>query len=73
LDDPSKFVGSFFEKYTTATTQLLAAEDHAYFLTISQRLGQKPAPFIPILDNNFEVWFKKVRSGHWCSWNCSLT
>jgi enoyl reductase-like protein len=30
-------------------------------LTISQRMGQKPAPFIPILDNNFEVWFKKVR------------
>jgi len=61
LDDPSKFVESFFEKYTTATTQLLAAEDRAYFLTISQRMGQKPAPFIPILDNNFEVWFKKVR------------
>jgi enoyl reductase-like protein len=42
------------------TRQLLAAEDRAYFLTISQRPGQKPAPFITILDANFEVWFKKV-------------
>jgi len=60
LDDPSKFVESFFDKYPASKTQLLAAEDRAYFLTISQRAGQKPAPFIPILDSNFEVWFKKV-------------
>ncbi|KAG1876139.1 hypothetical protein C8R48DRAFT_669334 [Suillus tomentosus] len=59
LDDPSKFVESFFDKYPASKTQLLAAEDRAYFLTISQRAGQKPAPFIPILDSNFEVWFKK--------------
>ena len=62
LDSPSAFVDAFFTKYPDATRQLLAAEDRAYFLTISQRPGQKPAPFIPILDANFEVWFKKVRS-----------
>lgn len=61
LDNPSAFVDTFFTKYSDATRQLLAAEDRAYFLTISQRPGQKPAPFIPILDANFEVWFKKVR------------
>jgi fatty acid synthase subunit alpha len=61
LDNPSTFVDAFFTKYSDATRQLLAAEDRAYFLTISQRPGQKPAPFIPILDANFEVWFKKVR------------
>jgi hypothetical protein len=61
LDDPLPFVKTFFEKYPLATEQLLAAEDAAYFLAISQRPGQKPVPFIPVLDASFEVWFKKVR------------
>lgn len=61
LDDPSTFVDTFFQAYPLATEQLLASEDMAYFLAISQRLGQKPVPFIPVLDANFEVWFKKVR------------
>lgn len=60
LDDPLPFVDSFFKKYPLATEQLLAAEDAAFFLAIAQRPGQKPAPFIPILDASFEVWFKKV-------------
>ncbi|KAF8199703.1 fatty acid synthase [Pholiota molesta] len=59
LDDPLPFVKTFFEKYPLATEQLLAAEDAAYFLAISQRPGQKPVPFIPVLDASFEVWFKK--------------
>lgn len=61
LDDPLPFVETFFQAYPLATEQLLAAEDAAYFLAISQRPGQKPAPFIPVLDASFEVWFKKVR------------
>lgn len=61
LDQPSQVVAEFFKKYPVATEQLLASEDKAYFLAISQRPGQKPAPFIPILDASFEVWFKKVR------------
>lgn len=60
LDDPSAFVESFFKAYPLATEQLLAADDVAYFLAIAQRPGQKPAPFIPVLDASFEVWFKKV-------------
>ena len=62
LDDPSPFVESFFKEYPIASKQLLASEDSAYFLAISQRPGQKPVPFIPVLDASFEVWFKKVRS-----------
>ena len=61
LDQPHAFVEEFFKKYSTRTTQLVSAEDKAYFLAISQRPGQKPIPFIPILDTLFEVWFKKVR------------
>jgi len=60
LDKPYSFVTEFFVKYPASTIQLLASEDKAYFLAISQRSGQKPVPFIPILDANFEVWFKKV-------------
>jgi fatty acid synthase subunit alpha, fungi type len=60
LDNPLPFVDEFFKAYPLATEQLLASEDRAYFLAISQRPGQKPVPFIPVLDANFEVWFKKV-------------
>jgi fatty acid synthase subunit alpha, fungi type len=60
LNNPHSFVEDFFAKYPASTTQLLASEDKAYFLAISQRHGQKTVPFIPILDASFEVWFKKV-------------
>ena len=60
LDKPQEFIEQFFKTYPAATEQLLASEDKAYFLAISQRPGQKPAPFIPVLDASFEVWFKKV-------------
>ncbi|KIR78245.1 fatty acid synthase subunit beta, fungi type [Cryptococcus gattii EJB2] len=59
LDKPLPTIESFFNTYPRAKTQLVAAEDKAFFLAICQRPGQKPVPFIPILDNNFEVWFKK--------------
>jgi fatty acid synthase subunit beta len=60
LDDPLPFIESFLKAYPIATRQLLASEDSAFFLAISQRAGQKPVPFIPVLDASFEVWFKKV-------------
>lgn len=60
LDDPMKFTETFFKTYEGATEQLLAAEDKAYFLAIALRPTQKPAPFIPVLDTNFEFWFKKA-------------
>jgi fatty acid synthase subunit alpha, fungi type len=66
LDDPLPFVDKFFEAYPLATEQLLASEDKAYFLTISQRPGQKPVPLIPVLDASFEVWFKKVGTREYC-------
>ena len=66
LNDPLPFIKCFFEAYPLAAEQLLAAEDTAYFLAISQRSGQKPVPFIPVLDANFEVWFKKVSSDSMC-------
>lgn len=62
LDSPADVVKSFFETYPAAAEQLVAYEDKAYFLAIAQRPGQKPVPFIPVLDATFEVWFKKVSS-----------
>ncbi|KAF8145267.1 hypothetical protein K438DRAFT_1992005 [Mycena galopus ATCC 62051] len=59
LDDPLPFIESFLKAYPIATRQLLASEDSAFFLAISQRPGQKPVLFIPVLDASFEVWFKK--------------
>ncbi|KAG8805283.1 3-oxoacyl-[acyl-carrier-protein] synthase [Serendipita sp. 401] len=60
LDKPEEFVPKFFKTYPAACEQLVASEDAAFFLAISQRPGQKPVPFIPVLDADFGVWFKKV-------------
>ncbi|KAJ3916064.1 fatty acid synthase [Lentinula edodes] len=59
LNDPLPCVETFFKAYPLASQQLLSADDSGYFLAISQRRGQKPVPFIPVLDASFEVWFKK--------------
>ncbi|KAL1666812.1 acyl transferase domain-containing protein, partial [Schizophyllum commune] len=59
LDDPMPFVEEFFAAYPLAKEQLLATDDAAYFLAICRRPTQKPVPFIPVLDNQFEFWFKK--------------
>ena len=59
LDRPAPTLDAFFQQYPRGKSQLVAAEDKAYFLNICQRPGQKPAPFVAVLDNNFEYWFKK--------------
>lgn len=53
--EPSAFLERFFLEYPDAKSVLLAAEDVAYFLAISQRPGQKPVPFIPVLDDQFQT------------------
>ena len=60
LDNPAPLVWNFFEAYLDVSEQLLSAEDKAYFTAIAQRPGQKPVPFIPVLDARFEVWLKQV-------------
>lgn len=59
LDDPFPKLETFFARYPEASTQILASEDIAYFLALCQRPGQKPVPFIPVLDAQFGIWFKK--------------
>lgn len=57
--DPHAFVEQFFEEYPDGKSLWLAAEDVSYFIAICARPGQKPVPFIPVLDENFPVYFKR--------------
>ncbi|SGZ13219.1 BQ5605_C028g10556 [Microbotryum silenes-dioicae] len=59
LDDPQAFLTKFNQQYPAAAETLLSSADVAYFLAIAQRPGQKPVPFIPVLDQTFSVLFKK--------------
>ncbi|GAA6057216.1 hypothetical protein JCM3770_003265 [Rhodotorula araucariae] len=59
LNEPDQFLQKFLEAFPAAKDQILASADVAYFLAISQRPGQKPVPFIPVLDASFGIWFKK--------------
>ncbi len=57
--EPEQLIERFLHEYSDATYVLLSAEDVAHFLAICNRPGQKPVPFIPVLDENFSVYFKK--------------
>ncbi|PWN49501.1 hypothetical protein IE53DRAFT_363101 [Violaceomyces palustris] len=57
--EPSAFVDRLIAEYQDMKEIRLAAEDVGYFLTICQRPGQKPVPFIPELGDNFQTLFKK--------------
>ncbi|KAJ9060861.1 fatty acid synthase alpha subunit Lsd1 [Entomophthora muscae] len=59
IHDPFTFIPSFLEAYPEASKQLLTTEDVQFFLSQCLRVDQKPVPFIPILDANFEYWMKK--------------
>ena len=59
LDDPYPTVDKFLNNYPQAEDQLINAQDVQHFLLLCQRRGQKPVPFVPSLDDQFEFWFKK--------------
>ncbi len=59
LDEPYKVVDDVLETYPEASQQLINAQDVQHFLLLCQRRGQKPVPFVPSLDENFEYYFKK--------------
>ena len=56
---PVAVLDSFFAAYPESTRQILQTEDVLYFLALCRRRGQKPVPFVPILDVDLEFWFKK--------------
>ena len=59
LDTPYPAIDNILTAYPDAATQLINAQDVHHFLLLCQRRGQKPVPFVPALDENFEYWFKK--------------
>lgn len=59
LNVPYPAVDNILSAYPDSATQLINAQDVQYFLLLCQRRGQKPVPFVPALDENFEYWFKK--------------
>ena len=59
LDQPYNVVEKLEKAYPDATDQLINAQDVQHFLLLCQRRGQKPVPFVPVLDENFEFFFKK--------------
>ena len=59
LDEPYKVVEDVLKTYPEANEQLITAQDVQHFLQLCQRRGQKPVPFVPVLDENFEFFFKK--------------
>ena len=59
LDKPYATVDRVLAAYPAAKTQLINAQDVQHFLMLCQRRGQKPVPFVPSLDEQFEFWFKK--------------
>ena len=59
LDDPYPTIQRIMDAYPQAKTQLINAQDVQHFLMLCQRRGQKPVPFVPSLDEQFEFWFKK--------------
>lgn len=59
LDEPFVIVDKVLNTYPEANSQLISAQDVQHFLLLCQRRGQKPVPFVPSLDENFEFFFKK--------------
>ncbi|KAK3078536.1 hypothetical protein LTS18_007263, partial [Coniosporium uncinatum] len=59
LDNPFPVVERVLQEYPEAEKQLINAQDVQHFLMLCQRRGQKPVPFVPVLDETFEFFFKK--------------
>ncbi|KAI8643676.1 fatty acid synthase [Parasitella parasitica] len=59
LQTPLPFAEEFLAQYPEAESQLLTSEDVLHFIALCKRPTQKPVPFIPVMDRDFDIWFKK--------------
>ncbi|CEG69980.1 Putative Fatty acid synthase alpha subunit [Rhizopus microsporus] len=59
LDSPYPFVEEFMAQFPDAETQLLTSEDVLHFIALCKNPIMKPVPFIPVMDKDFDIWFKK--------------
>ncbi|KAK6458738.1 S-acyl fatty acid synthase thioesterase [Scheffersomyces xylosifermentans] len=56
---PQAFTDEFFTHFEAAKDQLISEEDCDFFLMCAMRPTQKPAPFVPVIDERLELFFKK--------------
>lgn len=56
---PNNIISAFEKAFGIDADEILYPEDVALVMALFRRRGQKPVPFIPKLDENFETWFKK--------------
>ncbi|KAJ2830354.1 fatty acid synthase alpha subunit Lsd1 [Coemansia erecta] len=57
--EPAAYADAVADMYPKSKTQLLDPEDVQYFVYLCKRQGQKPPPFIPVLDADLEVMLLK--------------
>lgn len=57
--DPRQQLQSLAARYPDTDRFLLTLEDSHYFVDLCRKRGRKPVPFIPVLDAEFPLWFKK--------------
>lgn len=53
------YVKEILAQLPGADTQLMSTEDVHFFLSICKRRWMKPVNFIPILDQDFKIYYKK--------------
>jgi fatty acid synthase subunit beta len=59
IEDPLPAIHNFFTRDLKMAGQLIGTQDAQYFLQLCKRPKQKPVPFVPVLDEDFELYFKK--------------
>lgn len=56
--DPLEFLGHL-EDAPFDLDQLMSSDDCLHFITLCKRFDMKPVPFVPVFDDNFEIWYKR--------------
>ncbi|KAF4637609.1 hypothetical protein G7Y89_g486 [Cudoniella acicularis] len=59
LDAPQVVLDTLVESYPEIQDHIIAPLDIQFFLSLCLRPGKKPVPFVPVLDEHFEFYFKK--------------
>ncbi|KAJ2134163.1 hypothetical protein IW136_004745, partial [Coemansia sp. RSA 678] len=57
--EPTDYADMVVKLYPDSKTQLVTSEDVQFFVQLCKRRGQKPLPFIPVLDLDFGVLLLK--------------
>ncbi|ODQ66250.1 S-acyl fatty acid synthase thioesterase [Nadsonia fulvescens var. elongata DSM 6958] len=58
-NNPQEVLARVVKAYPAASTQIVNAHDRDFFLTCTRSRTQKPVPFVPVLDEHFDFYFKK--------------